>query len=70
LQIYSRDCENFLASEKYLLSKDTANQYYFDFLVFFDCLKEKMKEFHWSKDFMLEHGIDFSSLRKLYFAVA
>ena len=70
LQIYSRDCENFLASEKYLLSKDTANQYYFDFLVFFDSLKEKMIEFRWTKDFLKENGIDFKSLRKLYFAVA
>lgn len=70
LQIYSRDCENFLASEKYLLSKDTANQYYFDFLIFFESLKEKMQEFRWSKDFLMENGIYFVSLRKLYFAVA
>ena len=70
LQIYSRDCENFLASENYLLSKDTANQFYFDFLVFFDSLKEKMKEFRWTKDFLKENGIDFVSIKKLYFAVA
>lgn len=70
LQIYSRDCENFLASENYLLSKDTANQFYYDFLVFFDSLKEKMIEFRWSKDFLMENGIDFVSVRKLYFAVA
>jgi hypothetical protein len=68
LQIYSRDCENFLASEKYLLSKDTANQYYFDFLVFFESLNEKMIEFRWSEDFLNENGIDYSELKRLYLA--
>ena len=70
LQIYSRDCENYLSSAEYLKTKDIANQYYFDFLVFFESLKEKMIEFRWSKDFLKENGIDFASLRKLYFAVA
>ncbi len=68
LQIYSRDCEIFLASEKYLLSKDTANQYYFDFLVFFESLNEKMIEFRWSEDFLNENGIDYSELKRLYLA--
>lgn len=70
LRVYSRDSENFLKSEKYILSKDTENQFFFDFLVFFESLKEKMIEFRWSKDFLKENGIDFQSLRKLYFAVA
>ena len=70
LIIISRDCEKFLSSRDYLLKKDFANQFYFDFLVFFEDLKDKMKEFHWSKDFLLEKGIDFVAIKKLYFAVA
>ena len=37
---------------------------------FFEGLKEKMKEFRWSKEFLLANGIDFVSIRKLYFSVA
>lgn len=70
LQIYSRDCENYLSSAEYLKTKDIANQYYFDFLIFFENLKEKMNEFKWSCDFLKEHGINFKEIRKLYFAVA
>ena len=70
LIILSRDCERYLRSEEYLKTKDTANQCYFDFLIFFEDLKEKMNEFRWSGDFLKENGIDFKALRKLYFAVA
>ena len=70
LIICERDCNNFLASEEYLRTKDTANQFYFDFLVFFDKLKGLMKEFRWSAKFLAEKGINFSALRNLYFAVA
>ena len=70
LILLSRDCERYLQSEEYIRSKDTENQCYFDFLVFFEDLKAKMSEFRWSGDFLKENGIDFKSLRKLYFAVA
>lgn len=70
LQIFERDFSSFLSSEKYLREKDTANQYYFDFLISFDTLCEKMKEFSWSPGFLAEHGINFKKIRKLYFAVA
>lgn len=43
---------------------------YWDFICLFDSLKEKMNEFHWTCEFMKANGIDFKSLRKLYFAVA
>jgi len=70
LIILSRDCERYLQSEEYLRTKDTANQCYFDFLIFFEELKAKMNEFRWSGDYLKENGIDFKALRKLYFAVA
>lgn len=54
----------------YILSKDLDHQFFYDFLVFFEDLKEKMKEFRWSKEFLSENGIDFVALKKLYFAVA
>lgn len=69
LIIFQRDFENYLSSAEYLKTKDTDNQFYFDFLVSFDSLKEKMKEFRWSKDFLKENGIDFKSIQNLYFAV-
>jgi len=49
--------------------KDSAKQIYFDFICDFEKLKELMKEFRWSKDLLKENGIDFNSLRQLYFAV-
>lgn len=70
LIICARDSERYLGSEEYLRKKDTANQCYFDFLIFFEDLKAKMNEFRWSGDFLKENGIDFKKLRKLYFAVA
>ena len=70
LIIFGRDSANFISSRDYLMKKDTENQFYFDFLVFFDDLKEKMKEFRWSGDFLQTNGINFKELRKLYFAVA
>lgn len=70
LIIFGRDSKQFLSSRDYLMKKDTENQFYFDFLVFFDSLKERMKEFRWTKEKLSSFGIDFQSLRKLYFAVA
>ena len=45
-------------------------QKFWDFLCDFERLRELMKEFRWSKEFLLENGIDFVSYRKLYFAAA
>ena len=70
LQIFARDFENYLSSAEYLKKKDMDHQFYFDFLCDFDSLKEKMKEFRWSKDFLKENGIDFQEIKKLYFAVS
>ena len=70
LIIFARDFAGFLNSSDYLHKKKTEEQYYFDFLCAFDNLREKMKEFSWSSDFLLENGIDFKAIRKLYFAVA
>lgn len=35
----------------------------------FSFLKEKMKEFRWSKEFLAENGINFVGLKKLYFQI-
>lgn len=70
LLIFSRDFAQYLSSSEYLLKKDTSNQFYFDFLLDFESLQMKMKEFRWSKEFLKLHGIDYGSIRKLYFAVA
>jgi len=70
LIVFARDFSSFLSSADYLLSKDTDNQFYWDFLMTFEELKEKMKEFRWSKEFLAENGIDFVAVKKLYFAVA
>lgn len=70
LIIFARDCENYLSSADYILKKDTDNQFYFDFLLYFEELKLRMKEFGWSKEFLAANGIDFVSIKKLYFAVA
>ena len=47
-------------------------QFFYDFLVLFEELKDLMSyhKFHWSKEFLKENGIDFESYRDLYFAVA
>ncbi len=50
--------------------KNAAKQLYFDFIYDFEKLRDLMKEYRWSKEKLLESGIDFVSLKKLYFAVA
>lgn len=71
LKIFERDFSAYLKSSEWLQS-DAAKecQKYFDFLLDFEDLKAKMKEFRWSSDFLLANGINFSEIRKLYFAVA
>lgn len=70
LVIFARDMEKYLLSADYLMTKDMEHQFYWDFLCDFERLKELMKEYRWSKEFLLENGIDFVAVRKLYFAVA
>lgn len=70
LIIFSRDFSAYLNSADYLRTKDVDNQYYFDFLISFEDLKAKMAEFRWTAEKLMENGIDFKSIRKLYFAVA
>lgn len=69
LIVMQRDFENYLKSSQYLLERHTEHQFYWDFLGDFERLKELMKEFRWSKEFLKENGIDFLAVRKLYFAV-
>lgn len=70
LIIFERDFSAYLNSADYLKKKDVENQYYFDFLISFEDLKAKMAEFRWTAEKLMENGIDFKSIRKLYFAVA
>ena len=70
LIIFERDFSEYLKSSEWLKTEDARNcQKYYDFLCDFERLKELMKEFRWSKDFLLENGIDFIAVRKLYFSV-
>lgn len=70
LIIFQRDFEKYLSSAEYLRSEESKNvQFYFDFLCDFERLKELMKEFRWSKDFLKEKGIDFTEIKNLYFSV-
>ena len=71
LEVFSRDFAEYLKSSAWLMSDEARSfQRYYDFLCDFDALRCKMKEFRWSKEFLAANGIDFVSLKKLYFAVA
>lgn len=70
LIVFQRDFEKYLESSQYLLERHTEHQFYWDFLLSFEQLKAMMKEYRWSKEFLLENGIDFNAVKKLYFAVA
>lgn len=70
LIILARDFEKYLSSAEFLKTEDAKSvQVYYDFLCDFERLKELMKEFRWSKDFLAENGIDFQAAKKLYFSV-
>ena len=70
LIIFERDFSRYLSSADFLKSEEAKNfQVYYDFLSDFAELKEKMKEFSWSKDFLKENGIDFQEIKKLFFSV-
>ena len=70
LIILSRDLQkNYDAILSLGISKAKELQLFYDFVLDFERLKDLMLEFRWSKDFMRENGIDFQSLRKLYFSV-
>jgi hypothetical protein len=68
LAVLKYDCQKYLRAD---LKNDEvkSTQFYFDFLVFFDKLREMMKENKWSIEFLRSNGIDFISVKKLYFAV-
>jgi hypothetical protein len=71
LIILSRDLlKGFDAINSLGIEKAKSFQLYFDFICDFERLKELMKEYSWTKEKLAENGIDFVSLRKLYFAVA
>ena len=71
LIIFARDFSAYLNSAEWLKTAEAkSKQKFYDFLCDFKDLREKMQEFRWSKEFLSENGIDFKSIRKLYFAVA
>ena len=70
LIILARDLQkNYNAISELGIEKAKSFQLFYDFILDFENLKEKMSEFRWTGDFLRENGIDFKSLRKLYFAV-
>lgn len=71
LVILARDLQKgFQAINSLGIEKAKDYQLFYDFILDFERLKELMKEFRWSCDFLTANGIDYKSLRKLYFAVA
>ena len=40
-----------------------------DFFFDFQSLKSRMEEYKWSKKFLLENGIDFKTIRKMFFSL-
>lgn len=70
LLILSRDLlKGFQAINSLGIEKAKEYQLFYDFILNFEELKELMKEFRWSKEFLSANGIDFISYRTLYFAV-
>lgn len=70
LLILSRDLlKGFQAINSLGIEKAKEYQLFYDFILNFEELKELMKEFRWSKEFLSTKGIDFISYRTLYFAV-
>ena len=71
---FSEDFKEYLKNgEWYINNLDEARKVsntYWDFLCAFEDLRERMKEFSWTAEKLLEHGINFKEIRKLYFAVA
>ena len=71
LIILSRDlAKNYAAIENLGIEKAKTFQLFYDFIIDYEQLKSFMKEFRWSKEKLSEYGIDFKSLKKLYFSVA
>lgn len=68
---YQREMAEYLKSAAWLQTP-AAREYqkFWDFISEFESLKNHMREFRWSADFLASHGIDFKSARKLYFAVS
>ena len=71
LIILARDLEKgFSCINNMGIEKAKEVQPFYDFILDFERLKELMKEYRWSKEYLLENGIDFIAYKKLYFAVA
>lgn len=70
LIIYERDFREYLKSADWLKTAD-AKKFCkpFEFMADFLSLKKKMAEFRWSKEFLMERGIDFQAIKKLYYSV-
>lgn len=70
LLFLSRDLlKEFQAINALGIEKAKEYQLFYDFILNFEKLKDLMKEFRWSKEFLSAKGIDFISYRTLYFAV-
>ena len=71
LIVFERDLEKYLnafAADNFKSAEKREGlrwDFYFDFL----SLKSRMKEYKWSKKFLLSHGIDFVAVRNLFFAL-
>ena len=67
LIIYARDFKIYLQSANWLQTPEAPKFLkLWDFLADYKGLREKMVEFSWSTEFLLQKGIDFKSIKKLY----
>ena len=70
LIVLSRDLKKeFEAISRLGIEKAKDFQFFYDYILDFEKLRELMTEFRWSPDFLRTNGINFQKLRKLYFAV-
>lgn len=71
LIILQRDLEKeFQAITSLGIEKAKSFQIFYDFLLDFENLNEKMIEFRWSEEYLKENGFNYSELRNLYLAIA
>ena len=72
LIMFRRDCEKYVScfTSENFSDNGKREMVIGEFHQTFHSLRDKMNEFHWTKDFLKENGIDFKTLRKLFFRVA
>jgi hypothetical protein len=71
LKVYGRDFPEYLKSAEWMQTPEArkVSMKVFDFMFDFCALKKDMAQYRWSKEFLAENGVDFTSAKKLFFAI-